>query len=172
MKIVGLSSAMKFGYYLYKVVWDFSTNYYYSFDKKLRPCYFHMLERFFSYELLFFFLFDKIISLFLLQIAVFAGGVDTSATETKGTVLIQSAEQVVSTNKNIWLNTGLYFRTSLCNAEDSLVALNSIRFTFITTFLQFGAVLSIQKEKSKHFHLVCWNPFSVEGRELLFCCTM
>ena len=28
------------------------------------------------------------------QVAVFAGGVDTSATETKGTVLIHSAEQV------------------------------------------------------------------------------
>jgi len=31
-----------------------------------------------------------------IQIAVFAGGVDTSATETKGTVLIHSAEQVRS----------------------------------------------------------------------------
>ena len=31
-----------------------------------------------------------------IQIAVFAGGVDTSATETKGTVLIHSAEQVCS----------------------------------------------------------------------------
>lgn len=30
----------------------------------------------------------------LLQVAVFASGVDTSATETKGTVLIHSAEQV------------------------------------------------------------------------------
>ena len=29
-----------------------------------------------------------------LQVAVFAGGVDTTATETKGTVLIHSAEQV------------------------------------------------------------------------------
>jgi hypothetical protein len=29
-----------------------------------------------------------------IQIAIFAGGVDTSATETKGTVLIHSAEQV------------------------------------------------------------------------------
>ena len=28
------------------------------------------------------------------QVAVFAGGVDTTATETKGTVLIHSAEQV------------------------------------------------------------------------------
>lgn len=82
---------------------------------------------------------------------MFAGGVDTSATETKGTVLIQSAEQVVSTNRTIWLNTGLYFRTSLCNVEDSLVPLNSIQFTFLATFLQFGAALSIQKEESKNF---------------------
>ena len=165
---------MKFGYYLYKVVLDFSMNYYYSSDKKSHPCYFHMIEWFLSYELLFyfFFLFDKIISLFLLQIAVFAGGVDTSATETKGTVLIQSAEQVVSTNRNILLNTGLYFRTRLCNVEDSLVALNSIRFTFLATFLQFGAVLSIQKEESTNFRLVCWNPFLVEGCEPLFCCSM
>lgn len=29
------------------------------------------------------------------QVAVFAGGVDTSATETKGTVLIHNAEQVL-----------------------------------------------------------------------------
>ena len=32
--------------------------------------------------------------LYFLQVAVFAGGVDTTATETKGTVLIHSAEQV------------------------------------------------------------------------------
>jgi len=32
--------------------------------------------------------------LMLFKVAVFAGGVDTSATETKGTVLIHSAEQV------------------------------------------------------------------------------
>ena len=32
--------------------------------------------------------------LYFLQVAVFAGGVDTNATETKGTVLIHSAEQV------------------------------------------------------------------------------
>lgn len=32
--------------------------------------------------------------LYFLQVAVFAGGVDTNATETKGTVLIHSAAQV------------------------------------------------------------------------------
>ena len=32
--------------------------------------------------------------LYFHQVAVFAGGVDTTATETKGTVLIHSAEQV------------------------------------------------------------------------------
>jgi hypothetical protein len=37
---------------------------------------------------------SKYKSLLLIKIAVFAGGVDTSATETKGTVLIHSAEQV------------------------------------------------------------------------------
>ncbi|RWV90591.1 hypothetical protein BHE74_00015444 [Ensete ventricosum] len=39
--------------------------------------------------------YTKAINKVLSRIAVFAGGVDTSATETKGTVLIQSAEQVL-----------------------------------------------------------------------------
>ncbi|RRT64820.1 hypothetical protein B296_00030732 [Ensete ventricosum] len=45
--------------------------------------------------------YTKAINKVLSRIAVFAGGVDTSATETKGTVLIQSAEQVLYSSSSV-----------------------------------------------------------------------
>ena len=58
-------------------------------------CYINFLGSFHLDNHLIGVLFDCLNNLFsLLQVAVFASGVDTSATETKGTVLIHSAEQV------------------------------------------------------------------------------
>lgn len=96
MTTVAIGSAKKSRYYLYRMILVFSMKYCYSFGKITSLCLSQIaVGTVFSYEPFFF---GQIIYLFLLQIVVFAGGVDTSATETKGTVLIQSAEQVVSKN--------------------------------------------------------------------------
>lgn len=61
------------------------------------------------------------------QIAVFAGGVDTSATETKGTVLIHNADQVS------------FLVESLCGLL-SLVSLLYL-FCYLLTWSARGAML-------------------------------